>query len=86
MKQTFDFYCDPGHGWVKVAKDLLKYLGIEKEITPYSYQRGNYAYLEEDCDASTLITALQAKNIEYSFREHHTNRSSKIRSYSMYSS
>ena len=53
---------DPGHGWLVVpVEDLIK-LGIEKDITPYSYlsPRGGKAYLEEDCDASRFLLAYQS--------------------------
>lgn len=77
-------YADPGHAWARVPFTLLYKLGIQDEITPYSYMRGAYAYLEEDCDLSTLIKALQNKGIEFSFDENHTNKRSKIRSYLSY--
>lgn len=34
----FQFYADPGHGWVEVKRELLKELGIEDKISSYSYQ------------------------------------------------
>lgn len=78
-------YSDPGHGWAKVPKALLNKLGISDKITRYSYQRGEHAYLEEDCDLATLITALKERNIGYSFREQVAgHRQSKIRSYEQY--
>ena len=51
----FTHFIDPAHGWIKVSKQLLKDLGIETKITPYSYQHGEYAYLEEDCDATLFV-------------------------------
>ena len=85
MIQLFDFYEDPGHGWVKVPKNLLGELGIADKITPFSYERGQYAYLEEDCDMTTFIQALQQRNIKPEFRTHISrNRDSRIRSYAHY--
>ena len=78
------FYQDPGHGWLKVKKKTLKMLGIDKSITPYSYQRGEYAYLEEDCDLHTFMIAIRDNGIDLKYDEHHTNRISKIRSYDRY--
>jgi hypothetical protein len=84
--RNFHVYSDPGHGWCKVHKKLLVKLGIENKITTYSYMRGDYAYLEEDCDLSTLINALKANGcMNISFKEFNTNRTSKIRGYSHYS-
>ena len=86
--RKFNVYTDPGHGWVKVKfTDLIK-LDIVDKITPYSYtratDRGVYCYLEEDIDAGTFIEALRAKGIEPYWVAHHTNKQSKIRSYSKY--
>ena len=62
---TLTFYSDPGHGWLEVDRDLLVTLGIDEEITPYSYQRGEKVYLEEDCDFSTFARAMQAAGREF---------------------
>ena len=80
----FVIYADPGHAWCKVPKKLLVKLGIADQITSYSYQRGEYAYLEEDCDLSLLVSTLQVKGKKVEFDERHTNKSSKILSYSHY--
>ena len=57
----FKFYNDPGHGWLRVPKKLLAELGIADKITGYSYMSRTYAYLEEDCDATTFHNAYKAK-------------------------
>lgn len=76
------FYHDAGHGWLAVKRTVLIQLDIIKNISDYSYQSetGSTVYLEEDCDATTLIKALESKGIQYQF-EHieHKNRS-RIRS------
>ena len=33
VKKIFNYYCDPGHGWVKVPYKILLDLGIKKEIS-----------------------------------------------------
>lgn len=83
-ERVFQVYNDPGHAWAKVPRKTLKDLGIEDKITSYSYQRGDYAYLEEDCDLSTLISALKARGIQPVFREYHGNKISRIRNYESY--
>jgi len=80
----FNFYQDPGHGWVKVSKKLLKDLGIDEKITSYSYMRGEHAYLEEDLDLTTFMDAMEKAGKPVNFNEFHTNRSSKIRGYDAY--
>ncbi len=84
MKLTLTVYSDPGHGWVAIKRDVLHMLGIANKITPYSYQRGKTAYLEEDCDASTLIEAAKAAGVELSFVHKNTDNDSPIRSYDSY--
>lgn len=74
-----DVYNDPGHGWVKVPAALLFELGIAEQITRYSYMLNEFAYLEEDQDASTLFTALKAAGYEIEQRSHYAKNESKIR-------
>lgn len=81
----FNFYSDGGHGWVKVKISLLMKLGILEKITTYSYLRGDYAYLEEDCDMTTFVLALRAKNIEPQFIDHYSTKRSRIRNYQHFS-
>lgn len=50
-------FADEGHAWLKVKKSVLFDLGIAEKITSYSYQYGEYAYLEEDADLSTFVDA-----------------------------
>jgi hypothetical protein len=81
---TIQIFADPGHAWARFPKARLEKLGIADKITKYSYQRGANAFLEEDCDLSLLMAALKQSGYEVKFKEAHTNRQSKIRSYSQY--
>mgnify|MGYP003656517778 FL=1 len=81
---TVTMYSDPSHGWAKVRKDVLVNLGIADKITRYSYARGDYAYLEEDCDLTTLCMALNERDTRVKFVEKRSERDSKIRSYERY--
>jgi hypothetical protein len=47
-----DFYEDPGHGWLAVPLELLDSLQLLDKVSSYSYIRGRFAHLEEDCDYS----------------------------------
>ena len=80
--KTFKVYADPGHAWVAVKRNLLRDLGILEKITPFSYQRGDTVYLEEDQDAAIFIEAFKKcfGSIPL-FDERHTNDSSPIRNY-----
>lgn len=84
--KSITIYTDPSHGWAKVTiKELFK-LNIADKISSYSYihKNGLNAYLEEDCDLSTYLKALDAKGIQYKFKTLHTDKSSKVRSYNRY--
>ena len=74
-------FSDPGHAWARVPLSLLSSLGIIDKITPYSYVKGKNAYIEEDCDASTLVSALNAAGIDYVFSHSCSNNPSAIRNY-----
>ncbi len=79
--KTFDYYADPGHGWVKAERKLLQTLGIERGISIYSYQRGDFVYLEEDCDAGKLFGRLRLSGVEPKYRYRVADKRSKIRGY-----
>jgi hypothetical protein len=75
------FFADPAHGWGEVPISLLKWLGIADKISQYSYMKGDKAYLEEDCDLSVLMNALEAQGITANFVEVWTNNDSPVRRY-----
>ena len=67
MSKIIQVVSDSGHGWAQVDKLELVSLGIEKDISNYSYQRDTVAFLEEDSDLSKYCNALKANNIDYKF-------------------
>ena len=84
IKQVFDVYEDAGHAWMKVKKDLLHKMGIADKITAYSYERGEYAYLEEDCDLTTFYNRYKDMyGVDIKFRRHYSD-TSRIRGYNDY--
>lgn len=85
-KRIFHFYADPAHGWLKVNKKQLVDLGIQEKVSRYSYQNGEWAYLEEDLDAGIFISALKSQGVEVTLKRHHSERSSRIRNYQSYNS
>lgn len=81
-----DFYEDPGHGWLAVPLALLERLALLDSISSYSYMRGRYAYLEEDCDLGRFMDAARDAGLAVSFRETVSRyRRSRIRNYCHYS-
>lgn len=78
------FFSDPRHGWLRVPKSLLKKVGVEDQITPYSYESKTYAYLEEDKDAGTFMKACDEKGIKLDIVEKVTNDDASCRRYDSY--
>jgi hypothetical protein len=83
MAKAFTFFIDPGHGWLKVSRYDLAELGLsDQDFTAYSFIKGDYLYLEEDCDASKFVEVYQAKHgTRPAIKESLTNSNSRIRSY-----
>ena len=77
-------HSDAGHGWLAVKVSDLKMLGIETNITPFSYVKGKTVYLEEDCDMSKFIEAAKAKGITIEVRSGPQRDRSPIRSFKSY--
>lgn len=63
MAKSYVFFTDPGHGWLRVP--LKELTPIQDKITPHSYMRGKYAYLEEDKDASTFLEYRFGKDADW---------------------
>lgn len=80
--KSFNYYIDPGHGWLAVPLKLIFDLKIAGKITSYSYMKGKTAYLEEDWDMSTFIQAYQeVYGCKPSMQLKNTDKRSPIRSY-----
>ncbi len=74
------YITDPGHGWFEVPVDLVRQLGIDREITVYSYRRGELVYLEHDCDAALFDRAMRDQGLSYELREEYQEQT-MIRNY-----
>jgi hypothetical protein len=81
-----NFYTDPSHGWLEVKRSDLIKLGIEDEISGYSYQKGAKVYLEEDCDMSRFIDAATAAGWTIKYAEFHNDDELFIRLFNRYES
>lgn len=53
------FFSDPGHGWLEVPYEFIRYMNIGGTISKYSYFHEGKVYLEEDCDAGRYMEAFQ---------------------------
>lgn len=81
---TFTFHTDPGHGWLEVPRALLAEFGIQWSVSSFSYQSGDSAYLEEDCDAGIFVRAYQDKHGRRPEFVERYEEDSPIRNYSRY--
>ena len=79
--RTFDFFADGGHGWLRVKRVELEQLNILNDISVYSYQNDKYVFLEEDCDASIFIAAIEEHGAKVKFNNHYSEGDSPIRNY-----
>lgn len=79
--KLFGFYTDPGHGWMRVPREVIDQLGIAPQISRYSYQRANWVYLEEDVDMPLVIRELRDRGVSVGLTQYHANGWSKIRRY-----
>lgn len=86
MQKVFDFISDPGHGWVKVPFKVITDLCISEGISSYSYMRGGFAYLEEDCDATLFHRAFFDRYNRFPiYRERNAReKTSRVRNYDRY--
>ena len=81
----FTFHSDPSHAWLAVSKSMLRTLGIDRQISKYSYQDHAKAYLEEDCDATLFFAAYREKfGMDPPIKESHRDGRSPIRSLATY--
>lgn len=79
----YTFFADPGHSWLRVPLKEVKRLGIEDQITSFSYWRREggqtFLYLEEDCDATLFLRELLDRGESVRVREDYSEDHSRIR-------
>ena len=78
------FYEDPGHGWLRVP--IAEIEPIKDQISRYSYIKGKYIYLEEDCDMAIFMIHKWGSSEEAykHIKSSHTDNRSRIRGYESY--
>jgi hypothetical protein len=74
MEYEVLYTTDPSHGWGRVHRSLLNELGIADRISAYSYQKGEFVYLEEDCDLHIFLHALKQRGDTYKIVEQYVER------------
>ena len=77
--RDLNFYSDPSHGWLEVKRSDLIALGIEDQISRFSYEQGARVYLEEDNDMSRFMEAAAAAGWTIKTADFHNDAESFIR-------
>jgi len=81
-------FSDPGHSWYAVARSTIARLGLLDKISMYSYQcnTGDVVYLEEDCDAGLVLSALKDSGVDFEIQDFISeNKDSFVRSCNRFS-
>ena len=83
------FYSDAGRGWLKVPVAELRKRNLMDKISEYSYRKGDYAYLEEDCDIvelfdSFLSDGIPVEEIKAAIKSAKPVTNSRIRNYARF--
>ena len=81
-----NFYTDPAHGWLEVKRSHLIALGIENQISRFSYEQGSRVYLEEDNDLSRFMEAAAVAGWKIKTADFHNDDASFIRLLNRYQS
>lgn len=82
---TFNFFNDPGHGWLEVPVELIRRYDLRYKISICSYMTQSHVYLEEDYDANLLLDKLRDEGVTFSLVNFHDDEESEIRGYAWYS-
>ncbi len=85
----YTFYEDGGHGWLEVNRADLVELNIATKISPFSYQKGNMVYVEEDCDVPEFVRAYEERfgvlvTVDNLANDVYDGNNSPIRGYASY--
>lgn len=65
IRNKLIFYNAPGHAWLRVPMKDIRTLGLDQgAISPFSYIKHGYAYLECDQDYETYLAARKAQGYE----------------------
>lgn len=64
----YTWHTDPGHSWLEVPLEQVRRFERTEQVqvSYHSYMHGDYAYLEEDCDAAAFLNWIGRGNFEFS--------------------
>jgi hypothetical protein len=60
--KQYNFFSDPGHGWLEVPRRDVKELNVRPSGYSYYSPDTDMLYLEEDLDAGKFIKAYESKH------------------------
>ena len=80
----YRFFSDPGHSWLEVSFEEIAHLGLQDQITAWSYIKGPYLYLEEDYDAPLFLQAKKHAGEVVEYVEVTADYNSPVRDYNHY--
>jgi len=86
-EKSFTFYCDPGHGWLKVSQKDCAAINLHPaHFTRFSFERTNkkgkrFFYLEEDQDATLFLNQFEKVNATRPTIREKYSENSVIRNY-----
>ena len=83
-KMKYRFFSDPGHSWLEVSFEEIAHLGLQEQITAWSYIKGPYLYLEEDYDAPLFLQAKKHAGEVVEYVEVTADYNSPVRGYNHY--
>lgn len=75
MTKKYLYCVDAAHGWIRVKREELKRLEIAEKVSSYSYQMGEWVYLEEDRDAMLFDDAKKSRGEVYETCQKYSERS-----------
>ena len=71
-KLILEWFSDPGHEWLKVHVNKVRGIKVAHKLSEYSYisPKGDYYYLEGDCDAHVFLNAWESKGgtVEFKYK------------------
>lgn len=82
--KSFQMVSDAAHGWLKVPVVELERIGIAGDITPFSYRKGDMAFLEEDLDATLFMEKRKERGEVVRIKEINRENCNRIRNYAAY--
>lgn len=84
--KTFSFiwHVDVRHEYLEVPKNIIEETGLTKEISHYSFVKGDVVFLEGDVDAAKLIDTLNDQGHLLEFEENVIQGESVINRYDRY--